>query len=93
MKTNRDVVQSLSTHKLANLFVFRQYRTEFDYNYDDELEECGESEYFVSTLIPGEWSDICDAIAAVEKYLDAEMDDDWEYELASQQRDKERDVS
>lgn len=93
MKTNRDVIQSLSTHKLANLLVFSQWRTEFDYNYDEELEECGESEYFVSTLIPGEWSDIFDAIAAVEKYLDAEMDEDWEHELESQKRDKERDVS
>lgn len=87
MQTNRDVIQSLSSHKFANLFVFHQYRTEFDYNYDDELEECGESEYFVSTLIPGEWSDIFDAIAAVEKYLNAEMDEDWEYELASREED------
>jgi len=93
MKTNRDVVQSLSTHKLANLFVFQQWRTEFDYNYDDELEECGGSDYFVSTLIPGEWSDIFDAIADVEKYLDAEMDEDWEYELNSQSVGDERAVS
>lgn len=93
MKTNRDVIQSLSTHKLANLFVFHQWRTEFDYNYDDELEECGESEYFVSTLIPGEWSDVFDAIAAVENYLDAEMDENWEFELRAQAEANQRAVS
>ena len=93
MKTNRDAVLSLSTRKLAELFVFEQQRTEYDYDYDDVLVACGEFEYFVSTLIAGEWSDVSDAIVAVEKYLDAEMDEDWEYELKAQEKDNERAVS
>lgn len=92
MKTNRDVVQSLSTRKLATLFVYRLLMPEWDYNYDDELEQCGESEYFVSTLIHGEWPDIFDAISAVEKYLNSEMDEDWEYELNAQAEANERAV-
>lgn len=85
MRTNQDVVRSLSTRKLAALFVYSHMIPEWDYDYEDHLEQCGESEVFVSTLIPGYWSDVFDAITAVEKYLDAEMDEDWQYELESQE--------
>lgn len=93
MQTNRDVIQSLSTRKLAELFVFEQWRTEYDYDYDDNLIECGESSYYVSTLIDGQWADIFDAIDAVAANLDAEMDEDWEYELKAQAEANERAVS
>ena len=92
MKTNRDVIQSLTSHKLAHLFVFQQWRTEYDYDYDDNLIECGESAYYISTLIDGQWSDIFDAIDAVAANLDAEMDNDWEYELKAQTKANERAV-
>lgn len=85
MKTNKDVVKSLSTRKLAALFVYSHMVPEWDYDYDDNLQQCGESEVFVSTLIPGYWEDVIDAIDAVEKYLNAEMDADWEYELESRE--------
>ena len=86
MKTNRDAIQSLPTRKLAETFVFEQWQQEYDYDYDENLIECGESEYYVSTLIPGRFSDIFDAIDAVAKYLDSEMDPDWEYALKANER-------
>ena len=93
MRTNQDVIRSLSPRKLAALFVYSHMIPEWDYDYDDHLEQCGESELFVSTLIPGYGADVDDAIDAVEKYLDAEMDEDWEYDLESRERDKDWAVS
>lgn len=87
MRTNRDIIQSLPTIKLAETFVFAQWQQEYDYDYDENLIECGESEYYVSTLIPGRFSDVFDAINAVAKYLDAEMDPDWEFTLKAIERD------
>lgn len=92
MKTNRDIVQSLSTHKLAQLFISRHYLTGSGHSREGVFGDCDELEYYTSTLILGRWYDVFDAVAAVEKYLDAEMDRDWEYELESQRRDHERAV-
>ena len=93
MKTNRDVIQSLSTRKLASLFVDERLETQYDFDHDGKMFELREFQLYGSKLIDGCWSDIFDAIDAVAAYLDAEMDEDWEYELAAQANANERDVS